>query len=153
MRQVPRAIMVVGEITKGSTESGGTHVVVHGKNNNGRMSGGFEYRVREVEVQGPEGPIKTVKFEITKELNGSAEDILAEAESTTPVAGVRKKDAAIVLLQTALKNGPKTMRDLIEIAKGKEISQATLVNAKTSLKVKSKKRTGDGLSVWSLPKS
>ena len=152
LRQVPRSTIVLEKIENGPTETGGTHVIVHARNE-GRMDGGFEYRNALVEIAGPNGPITTTIFEITKELQGSAEAILASADSITPIAGVKKKDAAIALLETALKDGPKTKCELLELAKVAKISEATLVIAKGHMNIESAKRKGDGLSVWSLSKS
>jgi RecA-family ATPase len=152
LREVPRAIILLNKITNGPTETGGTYVAVHAKNNNGSMNDGFEYRVVEAEIESPAGPTKTTKFEITRGLFGSAEDILREAESTSPVLTTRKLEVAIAFLKNLLEDGPMTKRDILQRALMEKISEGTLINAKTSLKIGTTKRKGDGLSMWSLPK-
>ncbi|MBV5349920.1 AAA family ATPase, partial [bacterium] len=74
LREVPRSIILLQKIADGPSSFGGTHVMVHAKNNNGRMDGGLEYRIVGAEIEGPQGPIQTVKVEVTRELAGSAED-------------------------------------------------------------------------------
>lgn len=153
LREVPRAVILLNKITNGPTEAGGTYVAVHAKNNNGRMNGGFEYRISEVEIADPAGPIMTTKLQITRQLFGAAEDILQEADSTRPVAVTSKLEAAIVFLKNVLKEGPRLQREILQLALQAKISQGTLTNAKISLKVVTSKRNGDGYSVWKLPTS
>lgn len=153
LREAPRACMLLSKISNGPTATGGTYVLVHAKNSEGTEDGGFEYRIMPVEIPGKNGPIDTTKWVITAPLFGSAEDILKEAESGIPVKSLSKFDSAVKFLRDVLKEGPRLWIDIQKLAKESGVSEGTLKNAKTFLKIVTKKREGDGRSVWRLPDS
>lgn len=153
LREVPRSIMLLKEITNGPTEAGGTHILVHAKNNNGRMDGGFEYRIQEAEIPGPSGPVMTLRFEITGELFGSAVSLIKNSDHPNKVETTSKLEAAVIFLRKVLKDGPLLRSEIDELAEKYDVKPATMINAKNALKMVTKKRNGDGRSVWSLPES
>jgi putative DNA primase/helicase len=153
LREVPRAVMLISKISSGPTANGGTHVLVHAKNNEGKSDGGFEFRITPVEIPGHHGPIETTKVVVTAELSGSADDILNEASRGTPSKPPGKLKAAIKLLEEVLAAGPRPRIEIEELAEEIDVSLATLINAKDSLNIVTKRRNGDGRSVWRLPDS
>lgn len=153
LREVPRAIMLLCKISHGPTESDGTHVLVHAKNNEGTLEGGFEYCHQIEHILGDDGPIETTKLVITAQLTGSAEEILNVAERARPPKPLLKSERAVELLRKVLADGPRPWIELQAMAKEIGISPATLVNAKIALKIVTKKREVDGRSVWRLPDS
>ena len=153
LREVPRLIMLLKKIKEGPTKTGGTHILVRAKNNNGKMDGGFEYRIQEAEIAGQNGPIKTLKLDITAELIGSAEDLIKEADHYNQVETIGKLEVAVRFLRRILKDGPRPRLEIDELAIEHDIKPGTMINAKDTLKIVTKKRNGDGRSVWSLPDS
>lgn len=151
LRQEPRSIILLNKISNGPSDSGGTHVIVHAKNNIGRINGGFEYRIRHVDIDTPSGPLSTVKFEISNELHGSAEDILRDSECVKAVENMTKLGAAVKFLEDILKDGPRLRIEIEEAAKESDVKFGTLMNAKEALNILTNKRKGDGRSVWRLP--
>ena len=150
LRHVPRAAMLLAKISDGPTETGGTHVLVHAKNK-GRVDGGFEYRIAAVEIPGGSGTAP--KFIVTRELTGSADDILDWADRGTTVNKLSKMDGAVNFLRTVLKDGSRPLIDIKKLAKDADIKLGTLLAAKAALKLVTRKRNGDGRSVWRLPDS
>jgi len=151
LREVPRGIMLLNNIVSGPTANGGTHVLVHAKNSLGKIDGGFEYCLQELDIADPNSPLKGLKFTITDEKFGSAEDILKEADRPKPVETANKTELAKEFLQTILKSGPKLFIEIDELAKKAGVTNGTLQLAKSNLNIETKRRNGDGRSVWSLP--
>ncbi|MEI7430668.1 MAG: hypothetical protein WCL27_09445 [Betaproteobacteria bacterium] len=120
------------------------------KNNVGRSDGGYAYRIEEVEVDSPNGPVATVRLELTEELAGTAEEILAETERETSVESISKLDAAKAFLRRNLQDGPRLRIDIDRLAEESGVTSGTLINAKNALRIVTKKRTGDGRSEWRL---
>lgn len=154
LKEVPRSIIYLSKIASGSTESGGTHVLVHAKNSLGKTENGYEYCLREVDIADLNADSitsnKGLKFIVTDEKFGSAEDILKEADRPKPIETKSKTALAEEFLQTTLKDGPKLFIDIEELAGNANIAGGTLRLAKSNLNIKTKKREGDGRSVWSL---
>lgn len=153
VREVPRGVMLLSKISNGPTETGGTHVLVHAKNSEGRMDGGFEYRITPVEVHGQNGTNLTPKFVVTRQLVGSGDDILNQADCGVPVEKVSKFDGAVKFLRAVLKDGPRPWIEIEELAHEAGVKNGTLMNAKTFLKIDTEKRKVDGRSLWRLPDS
>lgn len=151
LREVPRAIMLLSKISNGPTATGGTHVLVHAKNNEGKMDGGFEYEITPLKIPGEKGTIETMKFVITRQLFGSADDILNQADRGKSVDKLSKLDGAVKFLREFLLGGPQLWVDLEKAAQAAGVSKGTLMNAKVALQIVTTKRNGDGRSVWSLP--
>lgn len=154
LRQVPRTVMFMNKIADGPTENGGTHILVHVKNNIGRMDGGFEYHIVEGETVDENGTtVKAAKFEPTEELFGSPEELLSNSDRHIEKVKERKHSIAVEFLQKVLNGKSLSRREIDELAIKAGIKNGTLINAKTFLKIKTDKRKGDGQSVWSLPNS
>ena len=151
LREVPRCILYLSKIRNGPSEVGGTHVLATLKNNIGSMDGGFEFRIKGVEIAGQNGPINTSIFDITRELHGSTEEILYNADYSKPVEIISKLDAAIDFLLKVLKDEPRLLIDIEKLAEKVDIKKATLINAKKSLGIVSEKQKGHGRSLWSMP--
>ncbi|MFZ6647163.1 AAA family ATPase [Undibacterium sp. TJN25] len=151
LREVPRAIMLLSKISNGPTETGGTHVLTHAKNSEGKMDGGFEYRIKAVEMSGQDGTIETPKFVVTRQLFDSADDILEQADRGITVEKLSKSEVAVRFLRSVLKGGPRPWIEVKELAQDAGVKNGTLMNAKTFLKIDTEKRKGDGRSVWRLP--
>lgn len=150
LRQVPRAAMLLSKISNGPTETGGTHVLVHAKSK-GRMDGGFEYRITSVEVPSQNGTKTAPKFVITRELFGSADDILDQADRGIAVEKMSKLDRAVKFLKMVLRDGPRLWIEIEKLAEEADVKIGTLLAAKSFLMLITKKRKGDGRSVWCLP--
>lgn len=150
LRQVPRAAMLLSKISNGPTATGGTHVLVHAKSK-GRMDGGFEYRIALVEVPGQNGTKIVPKFVVTRELIGSADDILDQADRGITVEKMSKLDCAVNFLRTVLKDGPRLWIEIEKLAEEADVKIGTLLAAKSALMIVTQKRKGDGRSVWCLP--
>jgi putative DNA primase/helicase len=151
LREVPRGIMLLSKISNGPTETGGTHVLLHAKNSEGTIDGGLEYCIRTVEMPGQSGTIETPKFVVTRELIGSADDILNQADRGMTVEKLGKMDGAVEFLRTVLKDGPRAWIEIKELAEEADVKVGTLQAAKSVLRLVTEKRKGDGRSVWRLP--
>ncbi|OIQ90428.1 hypothetical protein GALL_276620 [mine drainage metagenome] len=151
LREVARGILYLSKIKNGPSEIGGTHVMTHLKNNIGSMDGGVEYRIKGVEIAGQDDPIQTSMIDITRELYGSAEDILKNADDSKPVEIISKLTTAIDFLQKILKDEPLLLIDIEKQAEKVNIKKGTLMNAKKTLRIVCKKQKGDGRSLWYLP--
>jgi hypothetical protein len=125
--------------------------MVHAKNNESSMDGGFEYRLEPIEIDSDSGPIETTKFIATATLVGSAEDLLEQADRSAPVKNIKKLEAAVQFLQDVLSKGPRLWIEIKQLAADAGVKLGTLQNARASLKIVTQKRTGDGRSVWRLP--
>lgn len=151
LREVPRAIILLAKIDGGPTESDGTHVMVHAKNNEGKLDGGYEYRQMAVDIPEANGLIETTKIVITAQLTGSAEEILNLADGGKPAKAMLKSAVAENFLRAVLAEGERPKHEIVALAEKEGISYGTLANAKTTLKILTYKRKGDGRSVWRLP--
>lgn len=152
IRQVPRAIMLLSKIAQGPTQRGGTHVLVHAKNNNGRMDGGFECCVKLVDKPDPTVHGPQLKLTFTRELLGSVEEIIKMADRRTQADRGTKTKFAVDFLRAVLEDGPKYWNDIESLAKEVDIKIGTLMLAKSRLKIITSKGE-KGRSLWSLPTS
>jgi putative DNA primase/helicase len=151
LREVPRAIILLAKIHGGPTESGGRHVMVHAKNNEGKLAGGYEYRLMAVDIPEADGMIEATKLVITSQLIGSAEEILNMADGGKPAKVLLKSQVAENFLRAVLDEGARPKHEIMALAEKAGVRLGTLLYAKTSLKILTHKRTGDGRSVWRLP--
>lgn len=151
LREVPRAIILLARIDGGPTESSGTHVIVHAKNNEGKLDGGYEYRQMAVDIPEATGAIETTKLVIISQLTGSAEEILNMADGGKPAKAMLKSQVAENFLRAVLAEGARPKHEIMELAEKAGVRPGTLLYAKTSLKILTHKQKGDGRSVWRLP--
>lgn len=147
LREVPRSIILMDKLLSGPTSSGGTHVIVHAKNI-GTMDGGFEYRLEEITNA---DSVKALNLVITGELTGSPEDILRQADLSPKVKIPKKIDIAIAFLRDVLSSGAVLWVDIEKKALAQGITKGTLLLAKSSIGVETKKEPGEGRSSWRLP--
>jgi len=145
LSQVPREIILLSQVQNPLNESGATHIMLHAKNNDGEINGGFAYRL----VMKNHVPV----VEIVESIAGTPTEILAFAE-TIKVPGRRtKQEIAEEFIRETLCHGPRLRTEIDEMVKAQPFSKNTLELAKNKLKVVTKKRMGDGRYVWSLPSS
>jgi len=151
LREVPRTIILLAKIDGGPTESGGTHVMVQEKNNEGKLDGGYEYRQIAVDLPETNGSIETTKLIITSQLTGSAEEILDLAGGGKPGKAMLKSEVAENFLRAVLAEGERPRHEIMALAEKEGVRPGTLLYAKASLKIVTHKQKGDGRSVWRLP--
>lgn len=152
VHQVPRSIILMNKIERAQDESGGTHIFIHAKNNDGKMRDGYEYRILGTEALIDDNKFGALKIEITKEIFGEPLDLLKSSEGSS-TKKVSKTDLAKDLLLDILKDGPLSRVEIEETCKDAGVAKGTLLLAKSLLSIVTTKRKGDGRSVWSLPDS
>lgn len=150
IHQVPRSILLVSKIEGGKAESGGTHILIHAKNNDGKMSDGYEYRIQGTEAIVDDKKFDAIKIEFTQEIIGEPLDLLKSSEGINSKK-ISKTDIAKDFLLNILKDGPLSKVEIEEACQDAGITKGTLLLAKTLLSIVTEKRKGDGRSVWSLP--
>lgn len=155
IREVPRSIILLSEIMGPPTHTGGTHVMIHAKNNEGSMLGGYEYCLVPCCIKDGEVRSEQAVFEISGQLSGRPHEILEWADEKPEGIKTRKetkKDYAKGFLLTILERGEMCKADIVASARNAEITEGTLLLAKSELPITTRKRKGDGRSVWHLAK-
>ena len=149
IHQVPRSIILLNKIERPQSESDGTHIFIHAKNNDGKMNDGYEYRILGAEALIDDNKFDALKIEITKDIFGEPLDLLKNSEGSS-TKKVSKTELAKEFLLDILKDGPLTKVEIEEACKDAEVAIGTLMLAKSELSIVTTKRKGDGRSVWSL---
>jgi hypothetical protein len=140
--------MAAARVNEGNAER---RIFCRAKSNIGPNTGGWEYRLELADVPGAPG-VTAVWVRWGEVLEGSARDLLAEAETT---AGPEERDAvgeAEDWLGKLLNDGPVDSKEIPTAAKQSGIAWRTVERAKTRLGVKSRKRDYAAGWWWSLPK-
>lgn len=140
--------MAAARVNEGDAER---RIFCRAKSNIGPDTGGWEYKLDVADVPGAPG-VTAVWARWGEALEGSARDLLAEAETTE---GPEERDAvgeAEDWLGILLKDGPVDSKEIPTAAKQSGIAWRTVERAKTRLGVKSRKRDYAAGWWWSLPK-
>jgi putative DNA primase/helicase len=141
-----RLVLVAAKVQDGETEEP-RRVLVRAKSNIGPDEGGFAYTLDRVEVE-PE--IEGQRVVWLEALQGSAREVLAEAEATPEGDDEASAlDDAVQFLRSELRDGPKPAKAIFREARDAGHSERTIKRAKADLQAESiKERQG---WVWALP--
>ena len=143
-----RIVMVVAKVEPKDGEPG-KRIFARAKSNIGQDGGGFEYDLEQVEVPQHVGLFAS-QVRWGNAIEGSARDILAEAEAPRDEDGGAMADAK-AFLRDYLSDGPKPANDVQAAARHAGLSGATLRRAKDALRVASLKAGMSGVWTWGLP--
>jgi putative DNA primase/helicase len=143
-----RVVMIAAKVEPKDDEPA-KRIFARSKSNIGADDGGFEYELEQVEVPGHAGLFASV-VRWGDPIDGSARDILAEAESVSGEEGGAMGEAES-FLRSFLSDGPKTVREVDAGADAHGIAPRTLKRAKKSLGVVAEKSAFKSGWVWSLP--
>ena len=142
---IARVVMVTAKHTDGDAD---TRLLARAKSNIGPDGGGFAYALDQIE----HGDVSASVVRWGASLDGSARDLLGDAEADNGVDG-SARDEACQWLRDELANGPRPPKQLKAEATKAGISWRTVERAKSELAVKSEKTGYDGEWRWHLPKS
>jgi len=144
---LPRVVMVAA---KARSADGERRMLARAKSNNGPDEGGFEYTIVQRDVPGYAG-LKASAIEWGKRLEGSARDLLAEAEKNDDDDDVETSALAeaVAFLEDELGDGPKSATVVFRQARDAGHAERTVKRAKRALKVEARKDKA-GWS-WVLP--
>jgi putative DNA primase/helicase len=142
--QVPRFVLMAAVNEGGAFDDGGTHVLVRAKGSLVNTDGGYGYSIQNVDVEDGQGnTFQTSKIVWHDAVEGTAKQILLNAESTKSPEAASAIDKAINFLNDALKNGQVQTENLEEMALKAKISKSSLARARKALGVNSKKLAGN----------
>ena len=144
---LPRVVMAAARVREGDTER---RIFCRAKSNIGPDTGGWEYRLELTDVPGVPD-VTVVRAQWGKVLEGSARDLLAEADASSDPEERGKMDEAVEWLRALLANGPVETNQIRSDAKQAGIAWRTVERAKGILGVKSRKRDFAKGWWWSLP--
>lgn len=122
------------------------------KRNIGNDEGGFEYGLRQVDLDGHPGLSASV-IDWLAPIEGTARDVLSEAETANGEREGSAVTAAAEFLRALLADGPMTANQVETEATGSGLSVASLRRAKKMIGVTVQRRGfGPGSEcLWSLP--
>lgn len=146
-----RIVLIAAKIAGESEDEPSSRLFMRSKSNIGQDDGGFHYQLRQLDLENFPG-ISASYVEWGEKVDGSARDVLSEAEATPERNGSSARDAATFLL-ALLNDGPLPSDDIKDQAAGAGLSWATVRRAQTRLGVVSR-REGYGSAgrwFWSLP--
>jgi hypothetical protein len=142
--QVPRFVLMAAVNEGGAFDDGGTHVLVRAKGSIVNTDGGYGYSIQNVDVEDGQGnTFQTSKIVWHGVIDGTARQILLDAESTKSPEAASAIEKAINFLNDVLKNGKIKTEDLEAMARKENISKSTLARARKTLGVNSKKLAGN----------
>ena len=144
---LPRVVMAAARVNEGGAER---RIFCRAKSNIGPDSGGWEYQLDVAGVPGAPG-VTAVWVRWGAVLEGSARDLLAEAETTVDPEERTKVDEAVDWLRALLKDGPVDSNEVRTAAKQSAVAWMTVERAKTRLGAKAIKATYAGGWRWCLP--
>jgi hypothetical protein len=140
---LPRIVFAASKSDEGNNQ----RIFVRAKSNIGPSGGGFGYELEAATLMERPDIIAT-RVVWGEPLEGTAKELLDDAEPQTESRGSRKRDAEL-FLTAILQGGQKKFQAMIlEEARANGISEETLKRAKKSLGVKSSQAQGKWL--WSL---
>lgn len=147
-----RIVLVAAKRPADSDDDAPSRVLMRAKSNIGPDGGGFEYELRQHDLEAHPG-IEASRVEWGAAIEGTAREILGEAES----AGQRDDGGAVtnaaIFLRATLADGPMAVSELKASAEGAGLSWISVRRAKDALGVLAKKSgygAGGGWE-WSLP--
>ena len=150
LRLVPRSIILLSEIMAQPTKNGGTHVMLHAKNNEGTLDDGYEYCLSPCSEENNGVRTETVALNITGEVLGRPQEILEWVDAKPEKNKQTKTDIAVQFLLDTLEDEGRSKSEILELAAAAGIKEGTLILARSRLPIVAKKRKGDGQSVWYL---
>ncbi len=121
-------------------------IMVRAKTNIAPDDGGFEYRIEQRDAQ---PGIEASALTWGKAIDGTARELLAEADADPADDESSALDEAMAFLKSELEHGPKAAKEIFKEAKDAGHSQRTVKRAKKELHVASSK--DDKQWTWSLP--
>lgn len=130
-----RLVLVAAKM-RGDGDGAGRRVLLRAKSNICRDTGGFAYELERVEVA-PE--VEGQRVHWLEELEGTARDLLAEAETEQYDDETSALSDASDFLRSELANGPKSAKHLYAEARNAGHSERTLKRAKAQLGVEARK--------------
>lgn len=144
-----RIVLVTAKHQSADGEEKPKRIFTRAKSNISPDGGGFEYDIENGEVQAEAGVFSS-KVTWGVSLEGSARDLLAEADDTDSSDGGAGTEATHFLMDI-LTHGAVSSKEVKEKAKAEGISKRTLERASKKLGVKSERSTFGGGTVWYLP--
>jgi putative DNA primase/helicase len=147
-----RVVMVAAKVPGESDDDPPKRVFMRAKSNIGADEGGFEYGLRQVDLDGHPGLSASV-IDWLAPIEGTAREVLHEAEANPGEREGSAVTAAAEFLRALLADGPIAASEAEVEAKGAGISGASLRRAKKALGVLVRRKGfGPGSEcVWSLP--
>lgn len=144
---VARLLFIAGQLLE---EDGGDRFVVRAKSNLGVDGNGYKYKLDQRAL--PDNPSISASVVTWGDvMEGSARDILAQAEGVQSSVSRTQTDEAEEWLRELLKNGPVKAFDATNSALAEGFSAKALRSARERLQVRLTKDGFGGSSIWSLP--
>jgi putative DNA primase/helicase len=146
-----RIVLIVAKAPGESEDDPPTRIFMRAKSNIGPDDGGFQYELRQVDLENYAG-LSASRVEWGERIEGTAREVLQEAE-TAPDRDAGAVTAAADFLRALLAAGPMAASKVYAEAQGSGLSQASIRRAKKALGV-IVKREGFGRGgewIWSLP--
>lgn len=142
--QVPRFILMAAVNEGGTLNDGGTHVLVRAKGSLINTDGGFSYSIQATNIPDDNGNVfQTSKIVWHDAVEGTAKQILLDAESTKNHKAISVLDKAAIFWNDVLKNGQVKTEDINVLARKEGITPPTLARARKALGINSKKLAGN----------
>lgn len=140
-----RIVLAAAKIAE---DQGGGRILARGKSNIGRDDGGFRYDLQVMEV----GPgVETTVVLWGEAVDGSAREILGQAEMTTDPEEQSDRREAGAWLKDILAEGPRRVKDIMAEARGHGFSERTLQRARKDIGAVVEREGFGGGCRWLLP--
>ncbi len=146
-----RIVLVAAKIPAEEEREQPSRVFMRSKSNIGPDDGGFEYELHHADLDRFEG-VSASRVEWAAQIEGSARDVLNEAEASNEKVG-GAVEAASAFLRALLADGPMATKEIRAQAEGAGISWAAIRRAQNILGI-APRRQGYGATgwfEWSLP--
>jgi putative DNA primase/helicase len=145
---LPRVVMGAAKNEADDGEDKPERIMVRIKSNIGPSGGGFGYHIDMAHLlEQPDIEATRIVWELP--LEGTARELLNEAEGLDEDDKTSKIAEAMVFLKTALANGPRLQREIMAEAKAAGIAEKTLRRAAKNST--GKRKAPDGWYWWNLP--
>jgi len=142
---VARIVLVAAKVKQAD---GDRRIFARAKSNIGPDDGGFSYELAQVEVPGAAG-LRAAIVRWGEPLEGTARDLLAEAEQDDDDGEASALDDAVLFLKAELANGQQPSTAVLGSARKAGHAERTLKRAKRDLGVQATKQKEGWF--WSLP--
>ncbi|HEY8007177.1 MAG TPA: AAA family ATPase [Methylocella sp.] len=142
-------IVLIASKNAASNQSEAPRILVRAKSNIGPSGGGFGYDIIAAPLYERPDIIAT-RIAWQESIEGSARELLAEAEGEEPGEGLSKQDQAKRFLKTALSSGERPQKDIETEAKQGGISWGTLKRASEGCDITKRKDGLTGGWLWRL---
>ncbi|MCC7101222.1 MAG: AAA family ATPase [Rubrivivax sp.] len=142
---VARIVLVAAKVKQAD---GDRRIFARAKSNIGPDEGGFAYELEQAEVPGAEG-LRAATVRWGDSLQGTARELLAEAEQDEDDGEASALDDAVLFLKTELANGQQPSMAVLGNARKAGHAERTLKRAKRDLGVQATKQKEGWF--WSLP--